>query len=206
MSERITTVQNSIRPSKQQLEVGIAGRERLPAGSMACRRHLVLIVGGVLLRTIAGKLTYRETPPVLSTSRQLALPSRQHSANSDHTRCDANHSSHADEQNSSQLFCRLGPQWWSGGWAGGAFCSLRILVTSPRRSSRLYFKSSPNMHLLPCPHCQASLTVSPAQAGDAMTCPGCQGACCDSQVRRTPQTAFRRRPRRTRPPCQGCGC
>lgn len=30
------------------------------------------------------------------------------------------------------------------------------------------------MHLLPCPHCQASLRVSTTQAGGAATCPNCQ--------------------------------
>ncbi len=30
------------------------------------------------------------------------------------------------------------------------------------------------MHLLPCPHCQASLTVSTTQAGDSTVCPNCQ--------------------------------
>ncbi|MCG8649939.1 MAG: hypothetical protein MI861_08900 [Pirellulales bacterium] len=32
------------------------------------------------------------------------------------------------------------------------------------------------MHLLPCPTCQASITVSPSQAGDQLNCPSCQSA------------------------------
>lgn len=32
------------------------------------------------------------------------------------------------------------------------------------------------MHQLPCPHCQAPIPVSPAQAGDQLTCPSCAGA------------------------------
>ncbi len=32
------------------------------------------------------------------------------------------------------------------------------------------------MHLLPCPHCQASIVVSPSQAGDETTCPECQAS------------------------------
>ena len=30
------------------------------------------------------------------------------------------------------------------------------------------------MHLLPCPECGAEIPVSPSQAGDLTTCPGCQ--------------------------------
>lgn len=32
------------------------------------------------------------------------------------------------------------------------------------------------MHLLPCPSCQASIPVSPSQAGDRTTCPNCQSS------------------------------
>ena len=32
------------------------------------------------------------------------------------------------------------------------------------------------MHLLPCPECEASIPVSPSQAGDQATCPACQAA------------------------------
>lgn len=32
------------------------------------------------------------------------------------------------------------------------------------------------MHLLPCPSCQASISVSPSQAGDQVNCPECQSA------------------------------
>lgn len=32
------------------------------------------------------------------------------------------------------------------------------------------------MHLLPCPSCQASISVSPSQAGDETTCPKCQSS------------------------------
>ncbi len=32
------------------------------------------------------------------------------------------------------------------------------------------------MHLLPCPHCEAPIAVSPSQAGDDTTCPSCQSA------------------------------
>ena len=31
------------------------------------------------------------------------------------------------------------------------------------------------MHLLPCPHCQASLNVSNTEAGGSTVCPSCQG-------------------------------
>ena len=61
-----------------------------------------------------------------------------------------------------------------GCWAGGAVCSPWILVTSVPRSSRLTFKSSPNMHLLPCPECQTEIKVAPSQAGDTVTCQKCQ--------------------------------
>ena len=33
----------------------------------------------------------------------------------------------------------------------------------------------PTMYLLSCPNCQAELPVTPAQAGDSMPCPKCQG-------------------------------
>ena len=51
---------------------------------------------------------------------------------------------------------------------------LRILVTENARSSRVSFKSSPIMHLLPCTHCQHPLSVTPSQAGDSITCSKCQ--------------------------------
>ena len=36
---------------------------------------------------------------------------------------------------------------------------------------QLFFIS--NMYLLPCPSCQAPITVSPSQAGDTQVCPSC---------------------------------
>jgi len=46
------------------------------------------------------------------------------------------------------------------------------------------------MHLLPCPHCDAKLSVAPSQAGDNMPCPECgQSVAIPSlgQIRQLPQ-------------------
>ena len=102
------------------------------------------------------------------------MPCLKPEANVNHARRDLNLSRRDDERNSSLCFRQHCPQWRIGEWAGGSICPPRILVTSSPWSSRLSSKSSLNMYLLPCTQCDQSLKVSPAQAGDSVSCPACK--------------------------------